>query len=143
MTLIRQLLSGKGSDIWSCSPDDSVLDALKLLAEKNVGALIVEKDGKLEGIISERDYARKVILMGKASLSTKVSEIMTSDVVTIGPSDTVQNALSLMTEHHFRHLPVVENDAMIGIITIGDLVKSVIANQELMINQLESYITGS
>lgn len=143
MTLIRQLLTRKGSDIWACSPQDSVLDALKIMAEKNVGALLVQDDGQIAGIISERDYARKVILKGKASLNTSVAEIMTTGVITITPADTVQNAMELMTKHHIRHLPVVENGVAVGVVSIGDLVKNIIANQELMINQLENYISGT
>lgn len=143
MTSIRQLLATKGHDVWSISPEASVYDALVLLAEKNIGALLVLQDGEIVGIVSERDYARKVALLGRASVKTPVSEIMTSDVVTVGPQLGVKDALELMTERRIRHLPVIEESELIGFISIGDLVKSIIADQELMINQLEQYISGT
>lgn len=143
MTSIRQLLDKKGSDIWSTTPDASVYDALLLLAEKNVGALLVLQEGELVGIISERDYARKVALRGKASVKTPVKEIMTENVVTVSPQTTVEEAMALMTDKRIRHLPVVEEDKLVGVISIGDLVKSIIAKQEVMINQLENYISGT
>lgn len=143
MTSIRQLLDKKGSDIWSTTPDASVYDALLLLAEKNVGALLVLQEGELVGIISERDYARKVALRGKASVETPVREIMTEKVVTVSPQHTVEEAMALMTDKRIRHLPVVEEGQLVGIISIGDLVKSIIAKQEVMINQLENYISGT
>lgn len=143
MTLIRQLLKAKGADVWSISPKDNVFEALQLMAEKNIGALLVQDEGDLVGIISERDYARKVILKGKASLSTTVEEIMTPDLIITTPSKSVQDAMELMTRHHIRHLPIVENGETLGVISIGDLVKNIIADQEVMINQLESYISGS
>ncbi len=142
MTYIRQLLQKKGTDVWSTSPDVSVYDALSLLAEKNIGALLVLEGDELAGIISERDYARKVALQGKTSLKTAVREIMVEDVITVGPQMTVRDAMALMTEKHIRHLPVVEGKKIAGMISIGDLVKSIIADQEFMINQLESYIRG-
>jgi CBS domain-containing protein len=143
MTIIRQLLEKKGADVWSISPESTVYDALLLLAEKNIGALLVLQEGQLAGIFSERDYARKVALRGKTSMKTLVREIMTEKVITVGPQTTVEEAMSLMTEKHFRHLPVVEDDKIIGVVSIGDLVKSIIAHQEYMINQLESYISGT
>lgn len=143
MTSIRQLLDKKGSDIWSTTPDASVYDALLLLAEKNVGALLVLQEGELVGIISERDYARKVALRGKASVKTPVKEIMTENVVTVSPQTTVEKAMALMTDKRIRHLPVVEEGKLVGVISIGDLVKSIIAKQEVMINQLENYISGT
>lgn len=143
MTSIRQLLDKKGSDIWSTTPDASVYDALLLLAEKNVGALLVLQEGELVGIISERDYARKVALRGKASVKTPVKEIMTENVVTVSPQTTVEEAMALMTDKRIRHLPVVEEGKLVGVISIGDLVKSIIAKQEVMINQLENYISGT
>jgi CBS domain-containing protein len=143
MTSIRQLLEKKGHDIWSTSADASVYDALLLMAEKNIGALLVLQDGEIAGIVSERDYARKVALHGKASMETPVREIMTGEVLTVEPGLAVKDALTLMTEKHIRHLPVVEDDALAGLISIGDLVKSIIADQELMINQLEKYISGT
>lgn len=142
MTSIRQLLDKKGSAVWYTTPEASVYDALLLLAEKNVGALLVLQDGELVGIISERDYARKVALRGKVSVKTPVREIMTEKVITISPQTTVEEAMSLMTDKHIRHLPVVEEGKLVGVISIGDLVKSIIAKQEVMINQLENYISG-
>lgn len=143
MTTIRQLLATKGRDVWSISPEATVYDALSLLAEKNIGALLVLQDDAIAGIVSERDYARKVALRGKASMKTPVSEIMTSKVVTAGPELSVKDALALMTERHIRHLPVVEGTNVVGFVSIGDLVKSIIADQELLIGQLEQYISGS
>ena len=143
MNTIRQLLDGKGYDVWSTSPEASVYDALLLLAEKNVGALLVLEDGELAGIVSERDYARKVVLQGKASMQTPVREIMTAEVFTVDPQSTVEEAMALMSEKRIRHLPVVEGGDLVGLISIGDLVKSIIANQAFMIDQLENYIAGS
>ncbi|MCP4418206.1 MAG: CBS domain-containing protein [Chloroflexi bacterium] len=142
MTFIRQLIERKGNEIWFTSPEDTVYDALLLLAEKNIGALLVIQDGQLVGIVSERDYARKVALQGKTSMQTPVREIMTKNVVTISPQSSVNDAMMLMTHKQFRHLPVIEDDNIIGIISIGDLVKSIIADQAFTINQLEKYITG-
>jgi CBS domain-containing protein len=143
MNTIRQLLDRKGYDVWSTSPETSVYDALLLLAEKNVGALLVLEDGELAGIVSERDYARKVALQGKASMKTPVREIMTAELFTVDPQNTIEEAMALMTEKRIRHLPVVEGAELVGVISIGDLVKSIIANQAFMINQLENYIAGS
>lgn len=143
MTTIRQLLATKGGDVWSISPEATVYDALSLLAEKNIGALLVMEDGEIAGVVSERDYARKVALLGKASVRTPVREIMTSDVVTVGPQLNVKDALGLMTEKRIRHLPVVEASEVVGFVSIGDLVKSIIADQQLLINQLEQYISGT
>lgn len=142
MTYIRQLLKKKGTDVWSTSPDVSVYDALLLLAEKNIGALLVLQDGELVGIISERDYARKVVLRGKTSMKTPVQEIMVEDVITVGPQMAIEDAMALMTEKRIRHLPVIEGTKIVGLISIGDLVKSIIADQEFTINQLENYIRG-
>ena len=143
MTTIRQLLNKKGTDVWSTSPDVSVYDALLLLAEKNIGALLVLQDGEIVGIISERDYARKVVLHGKTSMETSVREIMVEDVITVGPQMAIEDAMALMTEKRIRHLPVIEGTKIVGVISIGDLVKSIIADQEFTINQLEIYIRGS
>jgi len=142
MTSIQQLLEKKGADVWSTSPEASVYDALLLLAEKNIGALLVLQDEGLVGIVSERDYARKVILHGKVSLETPVREIMTEEVIVVGPKTTIKEAMALMTEKHIRHLPVIEGTKIVGLISIGDLVKSIITDQEFMINQLEKYISG-
>ena len=143
MNSIRQLLEKKGDNVWATSPDASVYDALLLLAENNIGALLVLQDGELVGIVSERDYARKVILYGKASVKTPVSEIMTTKVFAVTPQNTIEEAMALMTEKHVRHLPVIDEDNIVGVISIGDLVKSIIAKQEFVIDQLEKYISGA
>jgi CBS domain-containing protein len=140
MKTVRQLLQSKGSAVYSVSPNARVFEALKLMAEKEVGALVVLEGGTLAGIISERDYARKVILHGKSSHDIPVHEIMTGKVVTIQPEQTVDQCMTLMTSKRIRHLPVTEGDRLIGLVSIGDLVKEVIAEQEQTIKQLESYI---
>jgi CBS domain-containing protein len=142
MKTVRELLQAKGYDIWSVAPDDSVYDALKLMAGKNVGAVLVIGAGNLVGILSERDYARKVILKGKTSRDTPVREIMTEKVVYVRPDQTSAECMALMTDKRVRHLPVIENDQLIGIISIGDVVKEIISHQEFMLEQLENYITG-
>jgi CBS domain-containing protein len=143
MKTIKQLLQTKGYDVWSIGPHASVFDAIKLLSDKGVGALPVVDGEKLVGIISERDYARKVILQGKSSKETPVSEIMTRKVYFIRTEHSVEEAMALMTDKHIRHLPVFEDDRMIGIVSIGDLVRDIISQQEFLIGQLENYITGS
>ncbi|MCI0877210.1 MAG: CBS domain-containing protein [Chloroflexi bacterium] len=143
MISIRQLLERKGSEVWSTSPDSSVYEALQLLAENDVGALLVLQDGELVGVISERDYARKVVLRGITSMKTPVKEIMTEDVITVGPGSTVEEAMALMTDKHIRHLPVLEGESIVGVVSIGDLVKAIIADQEFTIGQLENYISGT
>jgi CBS domain-containing protein len=142
MTTIRLLLDKKGSDVWSVPPDATVYDALRLLEERDIGALLVIKGEELVGIISERDYARKVALKGKTSMKTPVTEIMTDRVVVVAPERTIDQALAIMTERRLRHLPVVEKDKVIGVVSIGDLVKEIIADKEFIIEQLESYIAG-
>lgn len=142
MTIVSQLLQIKGADVWSVEPDASVYEALKLMADKNVGALIVLKAGDLVGIISERDYARKVILKGKSSMTTPVKEIMTTKVYCVRPEQTIQECMALMTEKRIRHLPVLEEGQLAGVISIGDVVKAIISNQEFIIEQLENYIAG-
>lgn len=141
-TLVSQILAGKGREVWSISSTDSVYDALAELAEKGVGALVVVDDGELLGIMSERDYARKVILHGRDSASTRVSEIMTSELFTVEPTQSVSDCMELMTEHRIRHLPVVDDGKLIGVVSIGDVVKAVIDDQRFLIEQLESYITS-
>ena len=140
MKSVRQLLQSKGREVHSITPEARVFDALKLMAEKNVGALVVIEGGKLAGIISERDYARKVILLSKSSHDIAVREIMTSKVITVNPDHTVEDCMALMTGKRIRHLPVTEGDRLAGVLSIGDLVKEVIAEQEQTIKQLESYI---
>jgi CBS domain-containing protein len=142
MKTVRELLQDKGYDIWSVAPDDSVYDALKLMADKNVGAVLVAEAGNLVGILSERDYARKVILKGKTSKDTPVREIMTEKVVYVRPDQTSDECMAVMTDKRVRHLPVIENGQLIGIISIGDVVKEIISHQEFMLEQLENYITG-
>jgi CBS domain-containing protein len=143
MITVRQLLEGKGYDVWSIAPDASVYDALALMADKGVGALLVLEGERLVGLISERDYARKVILKGKSSMETPVREIMTERVIWVGPEQTNEECMALMTAKHFRHLPVLAEDQVIGIISIGDVVKAIISEQEFLIEQLERYIVGS
>jgi CBS domain-containing protein len=140
MKTVRQLLQSKGSAVYSVTPEASVFDALKLMADKNIGALLIVSGGKLAGIMSERDYARKVILHGKSSHDMLVREIMSENVVTVQPEQTVEDCMALMTGKRIRHLPVVNGDKIIGLLSIGDLVKEVIAEQEQTIKQLESYI---
>ncbi|MGI8669863.1 MAG: CBS domain-containing protein [Aridibacter sp.] len=142
MKLVRHILDTKGNEIWHTTPEDSVLDAIKLMAEKKIGALLVMENENLSGIVSERDYARKVILQGKSSRETPVKDIMTAEVTIINPQETVEKCMALMTEKRMRHLPVVEDDKVIGVISIGDLVKAIIAEQQFQIEQLESYIAS-
>jgi CBS domain-containing protein len=142
MKKVRDILEVKGRDVWSIGPDASVFDALKLMAEKDVGALVVLDGGNLIGVISERDYARKIALLGRASPTTQVKEIMTTDVVCVDPEQNVDQCMALVTEKRVRHLPVLENGKLIGLISIGDLVKSIITEQQFIIEQLERYITG-
>jgi len=143
MSTVRHLLGEKGKEIWSVAPKDMVLDALKIMAEKNVGALLVLDKDKLAGIFSERDYARKIVLEGKESKDTPVEELMTREVFCIAPNRSTQECMALMTDKHIRHLPVMENDKILGIITIGDVVKAVIAHKNFMIRDLENFIAGT
>ncbi len=143
MTTVWQILQVKGRNVWSVSPDTLVYDALKLMAEKNVGALLVLDGDKLAGIFSERDYARKVILHGKSSKEIPVKDIMSSDVVTVRPQHSIEECMALMTNKRIRHLPVLEDERVIGMISIGDVVKAIISEQEYTIKQLENYITGA
>ena len=140
MKTVKQLLQGKTKALCTVSPGTPVFEALKQMAEKDIGALLVVENGKLAGILSERDYARKVILHGKSSHDTPVREIMTERVVYVQPKNTVEECMALMTDKRIRHLPVLENDKLIGVLSIGDLVKETISEQQFMIKQLESYI---
>ena len=142
MQTVNQLLQGKGGQIFSVTPSDSVLRAIEIMATRHVGALLVMNQGVLLGIISERDYARKVILKHRSSHDTPVGDIMSSPPVTVSPEDTVHHCMELMTEGRFRHLPVVESGRVLGILSIGDLVKAVIEEQTQQIQQLERYIAG-
>ena len=142
MTAVSQLLQAKGQDIWSIAPDASVYDAIQRMADKQVGALLVLDAQKLVGIISERDYARKVILQGKSSHTTRVSEIMTTTVFYVRPEQSLEDCMALMTSKRVRHLPVMSEGRLLGVVSIGDLVKALLAEREIRIEQLEQYITG-
>ena len=139
---IRSVLNRKGFDVWSVSPETLVYDALELMADKHIGALLVISANQPVGVISERDYARKVILKGRSSKDTTVGEIMTSPVVCATPQDTVEECMQIMTTHRIRHLPIVENESVVGVVSIGDLVNWIISAQEATIYQLHNYITG-
>jgi len=143
MKTIRQLLKIKGRKVWTVSPATSVFDALQVMAEKDVGALLVVKGKTLVGVFSERDYARKVILHGKSSREILVSEIMSSPPIFIEPDETIEQGLALMSAKHVRHLPVMENNRLVGIVTIGDLVKSLIVEQKVVIDHLEKHILSN
>lgn len=140
MKLVRQLLQTKRHNIWSIAPDASVFEAIKLMAEQNIGVLLVLQHGQMIGVLSERDYARKVILEGKSSSETRVDEIMTRKVLSVHPDESLVTCMSLMTEHHIRHLPVLAENQVIGVISIGDVIKAIISEQEFMIEQLAHYI---
>jgi CBS domain-containing protein len=142
MKTVRSLLQTKGHAVWTIAPDASVFEALKLMADKNVGALLVLEGDELAGVISERDYARKVVLRGRSSVDTPVRDIMTAGVISVHPDQTVEECMALMTDKHIRHLPVVADGRLIGIVSIGDVVKSIITEQGFMIEQLTSYIAG-
>lgn len=142
MKKVKEILDTKGRDVWSVGPTESVYDAMKLMADKGVGALIVMEGTKVAGIISERDYARKVILQGRSSRTTQVKEIMTARVVYAQPDQNIEECMALMTEKRVRHLPVMDGGQLVGVISIGDLVKGIIAEQKFIIEQLERYITS-
>ncbi len=143
MTTVNQLLQAKGFDVWSINPDATTFEAIKLMADMNVGSLLVIDNSQIVGIVSERDYARKIALYDRSSKTTPVKEIMTSPVVTVRPNQNLQECMALMTDKRIRHLPVVdENGELMGIISIGDVVKAVISEQEVIINHLQDYIAG-
>ena len=142
MTSVRQLLEGKGSEVASIAPDKSVYDAMRLMADKNIGALLVLQDGKLAGIVTERDYSRKAYLQDRLAKEIRVSEIMTPQVAYVSPDYTAEDCMALVTEMRVRHLPVLENNSVVGLISIGDLVKDAISGQQFIIHQLERYIHG-
>ena len=139
---ISEILGHKGTTVWSISPDATVFQAIQLMADRNVGAVLVTENDRLVGIISERDYTRKVVLKGKASKTATVKEILSSHIIHVSPSHTVEECMRLMTDHHIRHLPVLEDDKIMGIISIGDLVNWIISAQHTAISQLQTYITG-
>lgn len=141
MTTVKQLLGKKGTDVWTVGPEAPVGDALRVMADKGIGALIVVQAGIIQGIFSERDYARKVALKDRHTADTAVREIMSTDVVTVTPSETIRQCMSLFTERHFRHLPVVDQGRLAGLISIGDVVGTLLTDQQAHIDQLESYIT--
>ena len=142
MRLVKHLLEGKGVAIFSVEPNTPVLEAIRVMADKTIGALLVMQGGQLVGIVSERDYARKVILKGRSSADTPVREIMTSPVSTVAPGDSVNHCMKVMTDKRFRHLPVVENGRVVGMLSIGDLVKAVIDDQAEQLEHLQRYISG-
>ena len=142
MLRVRQLLAVKGHDVWSIDAEEPVLKAIQIMADRYIGALPVLRAGELAGIVSERDYARKVILLGRSSAETPVSQIMSSPAITVGPEETVQRCMEIMTERRIRHLPVVDGGRMVGMVSIGDCVRAVIEEQQDTIQQLERFIAG-
>lgn len=143
MEIVKQILEVKGSAVWSIDPDSSIYDALKLMSEKELGALLVLDGDQLKGIFSERDYARKVVLKGKSSRETPVKEVMSSNVICVDPEQGIEECMALMIDKRIRHLPVIENEKLVGLISIGDVVKAVIGEKKFMIEQLIHYITGA
>jgi CBS domain-containing protein len=139
---ITEILNHKGTTVWTTSPDTMVFDAIQMMADKNIGALLVTDKGKLLGILSERDYTRKIALKGRSSKQTAVKEILSGPVIHVSPSHTVEDCMRLMTEHRIRHLPVLDGDRVLGIISIGDLVNWIISAQTTTIHQLQTYIAG-
>ena len=142
MRTVRQLLEAKAPEVFAIGPDAPVIDAIRLMAEKCIGAVLVIQDGRLAGILSERDYARKIVLQGRSSATTPVRAIMTSDVVTIGLDETTDRCMQLVTDRRSRHLPVTSNGQVLGVVSIGDLVKAVIEDQQLELDQLQRYIAS-
>jgi CBS domain-containing protein len=141
MKTVKDLLADKGDQVWSVSPDQSVLEAISLMAEKNVGALMVVQDSSLAGIVSERDYTRSIVLQDRSSKGTTVREIMTENVTTVEPQHTIEDCMTLMTEKSFRHLPVLQDGKLVGVLSMPDLVRAVVAEQQNTISQLKDYIS--
>lgn len=141
MARVKQILQGKGHDVWAIGPEASVFDAIAMMADKEVGALLVTEADKLVGVVTERDYARKVVLQGRSSKGTKIRDIMTSRIAYARPEQSVEECMSMMTEKRIRHLPVMDGDNLLGIISIGDLVKAIIEEQQQVIAHLEQYIS--
>lgn len=142
MHTLRQLLGNKTPEVHAVAPGDSVIDAIRLMAEKGIGAVLVMQGAQLVGIVSERDYARKIVLHGRSSSDTSVRDIMTAEVVTVAPHHTVEHCMQVVTQHRIRHLPVIEGDEVIGVISIGDLVKAVIEDQKIQLDELQRYIAS-
>jgi CBS domain-containing protein len=142
MILVKHILENKGSQAWTIPPDATVFDALRLMANRDIGALVVMRRDDVVGIISERDYARKVILQGKCSKDTLVPEIMSTQIYGVSPDTTAEECMAIMTDKRFRHLPVCKDGKLVGVVSIGDIVKSIIAEQKITIDHLESYIMG-
>ncbi len=142
MRIVKDILASKGNEVWFVAPDRTVLDAVRMMSDKEVGALLVMDGEKLVGIVTERDYARKIILEGRSSGETPVRDIMTRKVLCVSPDKTIEESMALMTEQRARHLPVLDHKKVIGVISIGDLVKAIIAEQQFLIDQLQHYISG-
>jgi len=142
MHTVKELLREKGSQVWTIAPEATVYEALELMATKNIGALVDIEQGNVAGIFTERDYARKVVLKGRSSKTTTVGELMITDVLYVSPDDTIENCMALMTDKRLRHLPVMENGQLAGLISIGDIVRVIISDREFTIRELERYITG-
>jgi CBS domain-containing protein len=142
MKTVKAILSSKGTDIWSVKADDTVFEAVGLMSDKNIGAVLVLNGEKLAGIVTERDYARKVVLEGKTSRDLSVSEVMTTHVLCVSPEQTVDECMALMTDKRARHLPVLDHKRVVGVVSIGDLVKAVIDDQQIVIEHLQNYIAG-
>ena len=142
MHTVKELLREKGSQVWTIGPQATVYEALELMATKNIGSLVVLEQGNVAGIFTERDYARKVVLKGRSSRTTSIGELMITDVLYVGPDDSIEDCMALMTDKRLRHLPVMENGKLVGVVSIGDIVKVVISNREFTIRELERYITG-
>jgi CBS domain-containing protein len=142
MRTVRQLLEAKAPELYAIAPDAPVIDAIRLMAEKRIGAVLVMEGSRLAGILSERDYARKIVLQGRSSSDTPVSTIMTADVITVRPDDSADHCMQVITEKRIRHLPVVRNGEVIGVVSIGDLVKAVIEDQQVELDQLQRYIAS-
>ena len=143
MRSVQDILNSKGTDVWSVKPDDIIFDAIQLMADKSIGALLVMEEDKLVGIVTERDYARKVVLEGKSSREALIHEVMTTKVLCVSPERTIDECMALMTDKRIRHLPVVDHKQVVGFLSIGDLVKAVISEQKILIDQLQHYISGS
>jgi CBS domain-containing protein len=142
MHTVKELLREKGHQVWTIAPKATVYEALELMAAKNIGSLVVVENGDVAGVFTERDYARKVILKGRSSKTTTVAELMTTDVLYVSPEDTIENCMALMTDKRLRHLPVMEDSKLAGVVSIGDIVRVIISEREFTIRELERYITG-